>query len=289
MWGVELAIRISRKDRQKLESIYGKTNKARQKYNRLRRSGVAETQLPLVPTSAKKLVSYAKTTGMTRQEFNSFVDSLLEFSQPRNPKHVFEINKHGVALSKEFISEAEEATRKAQQEKQQHYQEQVNLDINVPTQNVIATPDLLVEMGADLPFSEIRDFDPDIIRSENAIETYIENIERQNSEYFNARDDMYKENFIKTLKSVFNSLSDDIVELIKAMETADFIGLYVQNFLDLGISYIYDEVEVQGKAEEMYNRITDIFENATGANLPKFVKDSDDTVVNSETGEIYGG
>ena len=79
-----MTVRISKNDRAKLEKIYGKSNKARKKYNRLRQKGVEERQLPTVPTSKKRLIDYVKSTNMSRSDFNKLLDELVDFAQPYN-------------------------------------------------------------------------------------------------------------------------------------------------------------------------------------------------------------
>lgn len=285
--GVELAIRISKKDRRKLRTIYGTSNKARKKYNRLRNKGVSESQLPIVPTTADKLVDYAKLTNMSRKEFNSVVDELLEFSKPYNPDYIYTINKHDVAISKTQQRIAQEETKRVQQEKGEHYQELMETEVTKPTSNAIVTPEVLTEFGADLPIKPVPDFDIDSITSEYGLESYIENMQNKTPDYFDRADELYKENFRQTMFSVFNSSADAIVSLLDDMDLDTFMKLYVREFLDMNIDYIYDEAETQGKAEEVFDKIATEFANITGAKeVPTYSYQNDTTTINSETGEI---
>lgn len=281
-----MAIRISKKDRRKLRVIYGNSNKARKKYNRLRAKGVAESQLPLVPTSAKQLEDYAKGTNMSRQDFNKMLDELTDFVTPYNPDYIFEVNKHEVAISKTKMREAKQATKEAQKSKTEHYKEIMESEVKAPTDNAIVTPQVLTEFGADLPIKPLPDFDPDSITSVYGLESYIENVGKQDEEYFSQRDQLYFDNFRTAMFTIFNSLADDIVNLLDEMGMETFMKAYVRDFLDMNLDYIYDEAEVQNKKEEVYQKIATAFAEITGEEVPQYSPSEDTTTINSETGDI---
>lgn len=281
-----MAIRISKKDRRKLRVIYGNSNKARKKYNRLRTKGVSESQLPLVPTSAKQLEDYAKGTNMSRKDFNKMMDELTDFVTPYNPDYIFEVNKHEVAVSKTKMREAKQATKEAQKAKTEHYKEIMETEVKAPTDNAIVTPQVLTEFGADLPIKPLPDFDPDSITSVYGLESYIENIGKQNEKYFDKRDQLYKDNFRKTMFEVFNSSADAIVNLLDQMTLDQFMIAYVNNFLEMNITYIYDETAVQDKAEEIFMKIANEFAKITGKKVPEYSPSEDTTIINSETGDV---
>lgn len=281
-----MAIRISKKDRAKLKTVYGRSNKARKKYNRLRSKGVSETQLPLVPTSENKLIDFAKQTNMSREDFNKMLNELVDFATPYNPDYIFEVNKHDVAISKTKQKEAKEATISAQKFKDEHYKEIMETEVTAPTENSIVTPQVLSEFGADLPIKPIPDFDPDAITSVYGLESYIENLQKQDEEYFNERDQLYYDNFRTAMFTIFNSLADDIVHLLDEMGLETFMKAYVREFLDMNLDYIYDEAEVQNKKEETYDKIAKAFSEITGEEVPTYSPTGNATTINSETGEV---
>lgn len=281
-----MAIRITKRDRDKLYRIYGKSNKARQKYNRLRRQGVAESQLPLVPTSAKQLIQFAKQTNMSRKDFNKIVDDLMNFSKRQNPDYIFKTNKHGVAYSLSYEREAIKKTQSAQKAKEEHYRELLEQSVEAPTENSIVTPAVLQEFGADLPIKPIQDFNPDSITSSYALDSYLENIGKQNEEYFTQRDYLYFENFRTAMYTIFNSEADRIVHLLDEMGIENFMLAYVNKFLSMNLDYIYDESMVQGKAEETYSKIARAFSEITGDEVPQYSPRGQQLTINSETGEI---
>lgn len=281
-----MAIRISKKDRRKLRVIYGNSNKARKKYNRLRRKGVDESQLPIVPTSADKLTAYAKGTNMSRQDFNKMLDELVNFSTPYNPEYIFDVNNNGVAISKTKYNKAVKATKEAQKAKEEHYSDIMETTVNTPTENSIVTPEVLTEFGADLPLKPIKDFDPDSITSAYGLESYIENVGKQDLDYFTKRDQLYFDNFRSAMFTIFNSSADDIVNLLDEMGMETFMKAYVRDFLDMNLDYIYDEAEVQNKKEEVYTKVSSAFSEITGKEVPQNFPKLDTTTINSETGEI---
>lgn len=284
-----MAIRISKNDRNKLNQIYGKSNKARQKYNRLRRQGVSESQLPIVPTSAKQLIDFAKFTNMPRSEFNQIVNDLLEFSKKQNPDYIFEINQHGVAISKTAKQQAIEKTKQAQKAKEEHYKELLAQSVDAPTENSIVTPQVLQEFGADLPIKPIEDFNPDSITSIYGLDSYLDSIGKQDAQYFDDRDYLYFENFKTAMFTIFNSEADKIVNLLDEMGIEDFMLAYVQKFLSMNLDYIYDEAMVQGKADETYNKIARAFSEITGNEVPQYSPRGQQLTINSETGDIVNG
>lgn len=279
-----MAVRISKNDRAKLEKIYGKSNKARKKYNRLRQKGVEERQLPTVPTSKKKLIDYVKSTNMSRSDFNKLLDELVDFAQPYNENYIFEINKRNVAISRAQIKEAKAKTEQAQQAKEEHYKELNQLEIKKPTENTIVTPTILTELGADLPFQRIPDFNIDSFTSPEGVESYLENIGKQDSQYFDERDQLYYDNFRTAMFTIFNSEADDIVRLLDSMGLDLFMKSYVSNFLDMNLDYIYDEAEVQQKKEQVYDKIAKVIEEETGGEVPSY-NPTKNITINSETGE----
>lgn len=279
-----MAIRISKNDRAKLDYIYGKSNKARKKYNRLRNKGVSERQLPEVPTSKKSLIDFAKQSNMSRKDFNKMLDKLVDFATPYNQDYVFEINKHNVAISKTQINEAKDKTIKAQKVKEEHYKELNALEVNKPTENVIVTPTILTELGADLPFQQIPDFNINAFTSPESVESYLENIGKQDEQYFDERDKLYYDNFQTAMKTIFNSEADDIIDLLKSMSLDLFMRSYVTHFLDMNLDYIYDEAEVHQKKEQTYDKIAKVLEQETGKSVPR-LNPRNETVINSETGE----
>lgn len=279
-----MTVRISKNDRAKLEKIYGKSNKARKKYNRLRRKGVEERQLPTVPTSKKRLIDYVKSTNMSRSDFNKLLDELVDFAQPYNKNYIFEINKRNVAISRAQIKEAQIKTEQAQKAKEEHYKELNEVQIKKPTENTIVTPTILTELGADLPFQPIPDFNIDSFTSPEGVQSYLENIGKQDEQYFDERDQLYYDNFRQAMFTIFNSDADDIVRLLDSMGLDLFMKTYVSNFLDMNLDYIYDEAEVQQKKEQVYSKIAKVIESETGEEVPSYDPTKNITI-NSETGE----
>lgn len=279
-----MTVRISKNDRAKLEKIYGKSNKARKKYNRLRQKGVEERQLPTVPTSKKRLIDYVKSTNMSRSDFNKMLDELVDFAQPYNENYIFEINKRNVAISRAQIKEAQIKTEQAQKAKEEHYKDLNKVEIKKPTENTIVTPTILTELGADLPFQAIPDFNIDSFTSPEGIQSYLENIGKQDEQYFDERDQLYYDNFRQAMFTIFNSDADDIVRLLDSMGLDLFMKTYVSNFLDMNLDYIYDEAEVQQKKEQVYSKIAKVIESETGGEVPSY-NPTKNVTINSETGE----
>lgn len=279
-----MTVRISKNDRAKLEKIYGKSNKARKKYNRLRQKGVEERQLPTVPTSKKRLIDYVKSTNMSRSDFNKLLDELVDFAQPYNENYIFEINKRNVAISRAQIKEGQLKTEQAQKVKEEHYKELNELQIKKPTENTIVTPTILTELGADLPFQAIPDFNIDAFTSPEGVQSYLENIGKQDEQYFDERDQLYYDNFRQAMFTIFNSDADDIVRLLDSMGLDLFMKTYVSNFLDMNLDYIYDEAEVQQKKEQVYSKIAKVIEDETGGEVPSY-NPTKNITINSETGE----
>ncbi|HAP8403645.1 TPA: hypothetical protein IV054_002053 [Enterococcus faecium] len=279
-----MTVRISKNDRAKLEKIYGKSNKARKKYNRLRQKGVEERQLPTVPTSKKRLIDYVKSTNMSRSDFNKLLDELVDFAQPYNENYIFEINKRNVAISRAQIKEAQIKTEQAQKAKEEHYKELNKVEVKKPTENTIVTPTILTELGADLPFQAIPDFNIDAFTSPEGVQSYLENIGKQDEQYFDERDQLYYDNFRQAMFTIFNSDADDIVRLLDSMGLDLFMKTYVSNFLDMNLDYIYDEAEVQQKKEQVYSKIAKVIESETGGEVPSY-NPTKNITINSETGE----
>ncbi len=86
--------------------------------------------------------------------------------------------------------------------------------------------------------------------------------------------------------TIFNSLADDIVNLLDEMGTETFMKAYVRDYLDMNLSYIYDEAEVQNKKEEVYQKIATAFAEITGEEVPQYSPSVDTTTINSETGDV---
>ncbi|HDL2032282.1 TPA: hypothetical protein PWY94_002414, partial [Enterococcus faecium] len=115
-------------------------------------------------------------------------------------------------------------------------------------------------------------------------QSYLENIGKQDEQYFDERDQLYYDNFRQAMFTIFNSDADDIVRLLDSMGLDLFMKTYVSNFLDMNLDYIYDEAEVQQKKEQVYSKIAKVIETETGGEVPSY-NPTKNITINSETGE----
>lgn len=178
----------------------------------------------------------------TPEKFDKFVDEMTSFTDRGNKNYQFEVNKYGVVYPKSLAERGENASPVAQKNAQEFIDRYKEKEFQINGEKAgytVGDRMTLYEKENAGGISVPNDFDVDnyqsLDRLEGAVELYEEKAE---GIFFDRSMRQMKENFMKVIKGTFNSVGDDIVEMLDIMPEDDFFELYLMtaefNFEDYG-------------------------------------------------------
>lgn len=108
-------------------------------------------------------------------------------------------------------------------------------------------------------------YDIEKIRDKSNWKNYIEMVERQSREsYYIERDELYKENLLKAMRSEYGAKGRKLINLIKKIPANVLVDMYYYDS-DLHIDFVYGLEEVDRRVKRMEEKIEEYF-NKTNNN-----------------------
>ena len=221
------------------------TKRDEQEYRRLRRNTKAkirrvkgtygidlEGEIPLPELSKFK----------NRKEFNEWKELQTSFTNRANTDYQFVKNEYDVVATKREVYQIEQATKRAQRVADRKIQEQLDRPTFHDGQQIGTVRDRAIYMPeADVTgIHRPSDFNFKKVRNRRRLDDIKDSMEkRQDERYYDERNKVMLDNFIKTLEGHFHSEADELIEELKTLNPDDFYGLYLSNFTAFDFN-IYD-------------------------------------------------
>lgn len=215
----------------------------------------------------------------TRKDFNNWVDKIESFTNRNNLNYQYIKNDYGLVISKKEHNELVRANarniRKAKEQREKvrkmdYFKQEENRQKLEERFFVLGERDVTgISIPAKFNFKEIR--------TPRALKRVIENTkERQNPHYYNKKNEILKDNFIRSVEGTFNSDANDLVEKMRAINADDFYELYmmfnddVMNFIlydSEGNEYVDND---SGKLEALSSVIDRFYKGEFNSDLKDF-------------------
>jgi hypothetical protein len=200
-------IRISKNDEQEYKRL---VRNAKAKMRRLQKQhGIDLTDEISLPS----LSSF-----QNRKEFNNFKEDINKFNKGLKNDYKIVKNEQGVAFTKKEVKNYERKQKEAIQLAEEHYAK-----TKTENQKIFLKPSNL-----DIP----RKIDLNDISSRSNFNQRLENLtKRSDPQFFNERDERFKENYIKSIQGSFNenSMVASIVEMLEDIPADYLIQVYKDN------------------------------------------------------------
>jgi hypothetical protein len=200
-------IRISKNDEQEYKRL---VRNAKAKMRRLQKQhGIDLTDEISLPS----LSSF-----QNRKEFNNFKEDINKFNKGLKNDYKIVKNDQGVAFTKKEVKIYERKQKEAIQLAEEHYAK-----TKTEQQKIFLKPSNL-----DIP----RKIDLNDISSRSNFNQRLENLtKRSDPQFFNDRDERFKENYIKSIQGSFNenSMVASIVEMLEEIPADYLIQVYKDN------------------------------------------------------------
>jgi hypothetical protein len=200
-------IRISKNDEQEYKRL---VRNAKAKMRRLQKQhGIDLTDEISLPS----LSSF-----QNRKEFNNFKEDINKFNKGLKNDYKIVKNDQGVAFTKKEVKKYEQKQKEAIRLAEEHYAK-----TKTEQQKIFLKPSNL-----DIP----RKIDLNDISSRSNFNQRLENLtKRSDPQFFNERDERFKENYIKSIQGSFNenSMVASIVEMLEDIPADYLIQVYKDN------------------------------------------------------------
>jgi hypothetical protein len=169
----------------------------------------------------------------TAEEFDSFVEEMSSFTDPSNLYYQFDKNKKGVVYRKSELAEAVELNKKERENAQEFIDRFKEKEYQISGKDAGYTVgDRMMlytkENVAGITVPPV--FDIDAFETRGRLEGRLELMrEKADGVFFDRSMRTMKNNFMKSIKGSFNSVADDILEMLDIMPEDDFFELFVQS------------------------------------------------------------
>jgi hypothetical protein len=150
----------------------------------------------------------------SRKEFNAFKEDINKFNKGLKNDYKIVKSETGASFTKKEIKEYERKQKEAIRLAQEHYEK-----TTAEQQKIFLKPNNL-DIPRNIPWEGL---------SRQNFNQRLENLtKRSDPDYFNARDELFKTNYIKSVLGSFNEreVVDEIVELIQAIPEDKFNDIY---------------------------------------------------------------
>ncbi len=169
----------------------------------------------------------------TPEEFDEWVDHITSFTDRGNKDYQFKKNKKGVVYSQAELEHALEVTKQAQDNATEFIEKFKDLPIYADGKEMGYTVGDKMTLynepnvgGITVP----KDFNIDVFETRGRLETRIENLEEKaDGVFFDRTMRQMQRNFIKMIKVSFNSVADDLVDMMEIIPEDDFYELFLMN------------------------------------------------------------
>jgi hypothetical protein len=201
-------IRINKKDEAEYKRLI---NNAKAKIRRVKKTHNIDLSDEI------KLPSLSSFT--SRKEFNNFKEDINKFNKGLKNDYKIVKNDMGESLTKKQVKEYERKQKESIRLAKEHYEK-----TTAEQQKIFLKPNNL-DIPRNIPWQTLNRKD---------FEQRLENLtKRSDPDYFNARDELFKTNYIKSVLGSFNerAVVDEIVELIQAIPADKFYDIY-KEFLE---------------------------------------------------------
>lgn len=193
----------------------------------------------------------------TRKEFNKWKEKQKAFTNRKNKIHK---NEYGFAATDLRIAEQVKATKKAQRLHDKRMKEAMQKPVKTGGTQY---QEMLKMGGRNAKQNRPKDFNFGEVRNKSRMKTLEEGMrQRGNPETFKERDKIMHENYIKLLRESLNNYADDLIDLLEAMPSSDFVELfkYDSRIFDFNMWYTDGEIDLgpeqyAGIVEEMEDYI----------------------------------
>jgi hypothetical protein len=199
-------IRISKNDEQEYKRL---VRNAKSKMRRLQKQhGIDLTDEISLPS----LSSF-----QNRKEFNNFKEDINKFNKGLKNDYKIVKNEKGESFTKKKVKEYEKKEKEAIRLAKEHYEH-----TTAEQQKIFLKPNNL-DIPRVIPWKDL---------SKKDFNQRLENLtKRSDPQFFNERDERFKENYIKTIQGSFNenSMVASIVEMLEDIPADYLIQVYKEN------------------------------------------------------------
>lgn len=189
----------------------------------------------------------------SRKEFNLWVERLQSFTNRHNLNYQYVKNDNGLVLNKKVLNQVKRANKKNQQEAKAKKKEIENLDFIKNSKRQKAIRERMIILGEEnvTGISIPADFDFNQFKTPRSLDRAIKNIMKRNDpKYYNRKNEILQDNFIRSLEGTFNTLADDLVNRLREINPDDFYELYLMFNDDVMDFTLYDSEGQYVEADE---------------------------------------
>ena len=203
----------------------------------------------------------------TRKEFNEWVENMQRFTNRSNQNYQFVKNEYGLVLTKKELNELVRLSKQNQRLAKEKIKEALNLDVlkNKEKQmQELRERTLILGEGNVTGISVPPLFNFNQFRTYAALEKAKGNVrKRSNPQFYDKRNEILKDNFIRSLEGSFNSDADKLVSMLRVMSGQDFYELYMSDRLNFDFSLYDSEGQLfdanRDHLEAMENTVEDFY------------------------------
>lgn len=168
----------------------------------------------------------------TDEQFDSFVEEMESFTDRGNRDYQFDRNAKGVVYPLSLLDRGLEAREIAVEKAQEFIDKYKELEYKIGGKEVgytVGDRMILYEKENVAGISVPEPFDIDKFESYSRIVGKVELLEEKaDGIFFDRSQRTMKENFMKSIRGSFNSVADDIIDMLDAMPEDDFFELFLQ-------------------------------------------------------------
>lgn len=200
----------------------------------------------------------------TRSQYNEWKEGIQEFTNRYNIEYQFVKNEYDVVASKGQLKRIEKNTKIAQEKAKQMIDKLEQLPVYQQGEQTMTVAGRIL-MTSEKSATGIKvplDFDFSSVRTQDVLRAKEKGMEKQASEdYYQNKQDQYKDNFIKKMEGSFNSDADYVVDVIKNMSDNDFyeMTLMYPDTFDFDLYGSDQDEEVLGLLRNVETDMEDYF------------------------------
>jgi hypothetical protein len=191
----------------------------------------------------------------TKKEMKEWMEKAKKFTDRGYSRFQFTKNEEGLVISKQV----EERANKNSDIAIESAKKVIESKKDLPIAGGRTTLGERLEMQKDDDVGGIRvpkAFEFDQIKTKRRLLEKLNNLEkrRKKDEYFNWRNQVYKEGFIETLRKAFNSDANDVVKMLETMDAGDLFNLSLQ-YDELSIDNYYAKHQIINSDDDDLNKV----------------------------------